>query len=604
MFINNGQAGLQNGVPTFREEAAAWGLDFEGLSVHAAFFDYDRDGDLDCYLLNNSFRSVGGYDLRPGQRDIPDPEGGNRLLRNDNKRFTDQSAQAGIYRSAIGFGLGVTVGDYNRDGWLDLFVSNDFFERDYLYRNKGDGAFEEILPAAMPEISKGSMGADMADLDNDGFPEIFVTEMTPEVERRYKTKSAFDDWNTYQNMIQTGYHRQFGRNVLQHNRRDGTFAEIGRQAGVWATDWSWGALSADFDNDGWKDIFVANGIGKDLLDQDYLNFYADPAAVSKVLRDNPGQGIRKLLDEMPSEPTPNYLFRNQGELHFDNVAARWGLDTPSFSNGAAYGDLDNDGDLDLVVNNVNMPCFVYRNETIKPGAATDNAHWLRIVFESEPGANTACLGAKVTVYAGGNQFYQELAPMRGFQSTADSRLHFGLGQVQKTDSLRVEFLSGRIWQTANQPVNQEIRIRESATTAATPGSAPPTPKPMLSPTPWQPDFQHRESNFSDFDREPLQFRMCSAEGPCLASADVNGDGLEDVYVGGAAGQPGALFRQTARGDFQRVQQADFERDKAGEDVAATFFDADGDGDLDLVVNNVTMPCFVYRTVTIKPGAAT
>lgn len=584
LFLNNGDAAQNNGIPTFSEQSAAWHLDNRGLSTHAAFFDYDRDGDLDCYLLNNSMRSVGGYDYRPGQRNTPDPEGGNKLLRNDGPPgsngggFTDVTQQAGIYASAIGFGLGVTIGDYDRDGWQDMFVSNDFFERDYLYHNKGNGAFEEVLEQCMPEISKGSMGADMSDLNNDGYPEIFVTEMTPPDDARYKTKASFDDWNTFSLMQQTGYHRQFGRNVLQLNQatQPPVFAEIGRQAGVWATDWSWGALLADFDNDGWKDIFVANGIGKDLLDQDYLNFYSDPAAVSKILRDNPGQGIKTLIDAMPAQALSNCLFRNNGDLRFSNQSEAWGLAQPSFSNGSAYGDLDNDGDLDLVVNNVNMPCFLYRNET------NAEANWLKIILKGEKN-NSAALGARATVYAGGQLFFQELAPMRGFESCVDPRLHFGLGKLPAIDSLCVEFPSGKRWTKTHVPLNQILEVAEKDALGFSPTTRP--AQAGIFKTIQAPAFEHREKDFSDFNREPLLFRMYSAEGPALASADVNGDERVDFYIGGAAGQAGQLFLQTAKGAFLPSQQADFEKDKNCEDSSAAFFDADGDGDADLYVGS-------------------
>lgn len=586
LFINNGDAAKNGGVPTFSEQSQTYGLDYTGLSTHAAFFDYDRDGDLDCYLLNNSLRSVGGYDLRPGQRTTPDPNGGNRLLRNDRDlgKFTDVTREAGIYSSAIGFGLGVTVGDYDRDGWPDLFISNDFFERDYLYRNLGNGRFEEVLEHAMAEISKGSMGADMADVNNDGWPDIFVTEMTPEDPARYQTKTAFDNWNTYNLALDAGYHRQFGRNMLHLNNGDGTFSEVGRLAGVWATDWSWGALAADFDNDGKKDLFVANGIGKDLLDLDYLNFYSDPGEVGKILKDNPGQGIRKLIDAMPSKPLPNYLFKNETETaggmpRFQNMAAAWGLEQPSFSNGSAYADLDNDGDLDLLVNNLDQPCFVYRNETVKDNKTAVDAHWLQVGFPNHQG-----MGAQVEVIAGGSKQFQELAPMRGFESCVGSILHFGLGKNDKIDTLRVVFPSGKIWEKHGVPADQQLKVREQEAVAPMP-LHPIKTKPLFAKAAKQPAFTHKESAYSDFDREALLFRMVSAEGPCLAVSDVNGDGLDDFFAGGAKGQSGALFVQTNRGDFILLPQADLEKDRGAEDVAAAFFDADGDGDKDLYVGS-------------------
>jgi hypothetical protein len=572
LFINNGDL-------TFTEKAAEYGLDVLGLSNHAAFFDYDHDGDLDCYLLNNSFQSVTEFDVKPGERNIRDSLGGNKLYRNDNGHFVDVSKEAGIYGSKIGFGLGVSVGDVNRDGWPDIYISNDFFERDYLYINNKNGTFTESLEEQLRETSLGAMGSDMADISNDAFPEIFVTEMTPEGNARRKTKAMFESWERYQNKVNNGYDHQFARNTLQLNNQNGSFSEIGRLSGVSTTDWSWGALIMDLDNDGWKDIFVANGIYKDLLDRDYLNFYSDPSVVRSLIKTQK-KAILTMIDMMPSVKVPNYSFHNNKDLTFTNLSSEWGLSTPSFSNGAVYADLDNDGDLDLVINNVNMPPFIYRNETHgRPG--TD---FLNISFKGSS-KNTGAIGAEVTLYSGNDLKYQELMPMRGFESTVDSRLSFGLGSTPIVDSVVINWPDGKCSVLRNVTANQFLKLDEKDA----------VPRSFILPdkkitTVFQKneliaglDFKHKEYDFNDFDRDKLLFQMVSNEGPHIAVGDVNGDKLDDIFICGAKDSPGALYIQDSNGHFRKTNEELFEADKICEDTDCAFFDADGDGDLDLYV---------------------
>jgi enediyne biosynthesis protein E4 len=580
LFINQGNGKFEN-------QAAAWGVDVMGLSAHAVFFDYDHDGDQDFYLLSNSIRSVGGYDLREGQRNKRDPMGANKLFRNDGTRFTDVSAQAGIYGSAIGFGLGVAVGDYNRDGWQDMFVSNDYFERDYLYLNTGKGSFSEVGDRAMSEMSMGSMGADIADLNNDLYPDIYVTEMLPSDYGRYKTKTQFDNWNKFALMEQSGYHHQYTRNVLQLNQQDGQFAEVGRYAGVEATDWSWGALLADFDLDGWKDVFVANGIGKDLLDQDYIAFYSDPAAVRQVLQ---GNGITSLIDKMPSAPQVNRLFRNTGQkdlVRFDDATAISGWKSPTFSNGSIYADLDNDGDLDLVVNNLNAAPGIFRNQN------RAGHHWASFVCKDQA-PNHFGLGAQVTIKTKNGYQFQEISPMRGFQSCTDTRLHFGLGDAQIIDSLWCSFTSSQVGMH-RMVIKTNVAADQLHTILATEATLVPMVQPGIlgkenpffatAPQSALTRFVHQQGYTGDFDREPLLYHMYSTNGPALAIGDINADGLDDCFVGGGVGQAGAVFVQATDGAFQQIVQTTFDANKSANDVCATFFDADKDKDLDLYVGS-------------------
>jgi hypothetical protein len=585
LYINQGLDA--HGVPTFIEQAAAYGVADSGYSTQAVFFDYDRDGDLDLFVINNSPRPVAGFDLK-NTRTVRDPLGGDRLYRNDGGHFVDVSAAAGIYGSEIGLGLGVGVSDLNRDGWPDIYVANDFFERDYLYINQGDGTFAERLEQEMPYISLSSMGLDIADVNNDGWPDVYVADMLPDDERRLKTTTAFENWHRLQDEVKSGFHYQFTRNMLHLNHGDGTFSDIGQMAGVARTDWSWSPLVADLDLDGYKDIYVTNGLAKDVTSQDYIAFLANRETMVQATR-GARVDFQRLVDAMSSTKLPNYVFRNRGDSTFANESASWGLDTPSFSSGAAYGDLDGDGAVDLVVNNVNQEAFVYRNNarTLTPN------HYLQLRLEGA-GANRFAIGAQVTLWAGRQQFFQELEPTRGFQSSVDYVLTFGVGLRDTLDSVKVEWpdREGRVSVLTRVAANQRVTVRQAdgRMGGRADGERPPI-RPSAHPTALLTDvtdatalpYVHHENDFVDFDREPLIPKLLSTEGPMLAAADVNGDGLDDMFIGGAKGQAGKLLIQRPDGRFVSTNEKLFEADATSEDLGAVFFDADGDGHPDLYV---------------------
>ena len=580
LWINQGLDA--HGVPTFKEMAHAFGVDDQGYSTQAVFFDYDRDGDLDLFVVNNSPRPVSSFG-RGNTRGVRDRFGGEKLYRNDRGHFVDVTEQAGIYSSEVGFGLGVAVSDVNGDGWPDLYVSNDFFEHDYLYVNHRDGTFRELSQQEMPYGSYFSMGLDIADVDNDGRPDVYTTDMLPEDEYRLKTTSSFEEWAVYEAKVRDGFGRQFMRNMLQRNNGDGTFSDVGQLAGVARTDWSWSALIADLDLDGFKDIYVTNGLAKDVTSQDYIAFLASNSTMASATKGGKVD-FTGLIAAMSSTKLPNYAFRNRGDLTFANEGARWGLDTKSFSNGAAYGDLDGDGAPDLVVNNVGEPAFVYRNNA----RATTGNDYLQLRLEGE-GANRFALGARVTLRAGGRTLVQEQNPVRGFQSSVDYVLDFGVGRATTIDSVRVDWPDGRTSVLTKVASNQRITVSQAGAVARSrvpiAGNGQPAPGTVLvaiTDSATIP-FTHHENEFVDFDREPLLPKMLSTEGPYMAVGDVNGDGLDDAFIGGAKEQAGAILIQRPDGSFRRSSEAVLEADAISEDLGAVFFDADGDGDLDLYV---------------------
>lgn len=560
---------INEGNFKFTEKAKEFGIDDPSNSTQGLFFDFDRDGDLDLFLLSHHIEVITELEF-DRERNARHPYAGDKLYRNDGGKFTDISEKAGIKASALGFGLAVIASDINQDGWMDLLVTNDYIEPDYLYINQGDGTFTDQLPDYLQHISHFSMGADIADVNNDGLPDLFTLDMLPEDNERQKLLYGPENYEQYNLMIRQGFHHQLMRNMLHLNRGNGDFSEVGQVAGISNTDWSWSALFFDANNDGNKDLFVTNGYYRDYTNRDFLKYKGDyyfKQAIAKEKADT-----LHLVTSMTSTPVHNYFFENQGDIRFKNTSLSSGFSAKNFSGGAAFSDLDKDGDLDLVVNHLNEVSEIIENKSTK-------GNWLQLdlIFVEK---NPFAIGTKVEVFSGDQLFFQELQPVRGFQSSSSYRLHFGLGNLTKIDSIRISWPDQKIQILTDQAINQLLKVEYQPTeTLRRSDSAAASVFEYLS---TNLDFNPSLSAVNDFKRQPLLLTMPSHLGPVMGTADLNQDGNPEVFIGGSKGTPARIYSFKA-GSWELYRG--FRSSGDFTDAVVIFEDFNKDGALDLFVGS-------------------